>query len=277
MLTIGQVAQCTGFSASTLRYYEDLGLVVPTARTTAGYRMYDGAALTRLGFIARAKRLGCSLQEIADLLDVWDGRQCAPVQRRLLDLVSEKIRATQHQIGELGAFAAQLRNAAARMTVPPVDGACGPGCACLAPEMAPAPADAPIACTLAPDELPTRRARWEAMLANGRTHASAPGGRLRIEFDEGIDVGELARLLDDEQRCCAFLTFALTIHARGVTLEVDAPHEAAAIVGALFGQLGQKPRARSSHALRPGEVVEPARDVVRAECDALDQVVRAIR
>jgi DNA-binding transcriptional MerR regulator len=75
-----------------LRYYEDLGLVAPSARTKAGYRVYDDQALTRLAFIARAKQLGCSLDEVTDLLRIWDGEQCGPVQRRFHELVTEKSR-----------------------------------------------------------------------------------------------------------------------------------------------------------------------------------------
>jgi DNA-binding transcriptional MerR regulator len=83
--TIGQVAERSGFSASALRYYEELGLIAPAARTEAGYRLYDDRALSRLAFVARAKQLGCSLNEITDLLSVWDGEQCGPVQRRFHD------------------------------------------------------------------------------------------------------------------------------------------------------------------------------------------------
>ena len=130
-LTIGQVAERTGFSTSALRYYEGLGLVTPTTRTEASYRVYDDDAVTRLGFIARAKQLGCSLDEIRDLLGMWDRDRCAPVQRRFHELVTEKIHATQQQIVELIAFASQLQTAAAHLGGPSMDGPCGDDCACL--------------------------------------------------------------------------------------------------------------------------------------------------
>ncbi len=57
----------SGFSASALRYYEGIGLVAPSTRTDAGYRLYDDRSLARLGFISRAKKLDCSLEEIIDL------------------------------------------------------------------------------------------------------------------------------------------------------------------------------------------------------------------
>ena len=68
---IAEVADRTGFSTPTLRYYEEIGLLPPAERTPAGYRVYDDRAVARLRFVARAKQLGCSLEEIADLADAW--------------------------------------------------------------------------------------------------------------------------------------------------------------------------------------------------------------
>ena len=68
---IAEVAQRSGFTPATLRYYEDLGLLAPAGRTDAGYRLYDDTSLDRLRFISRAKQLSCSLDEIADLAKVW--------------------------------------------------------------------------------------------------------------------------------------------------------------------------------------------------------------
>jgi DNA-binding transcriptional MerR regulator len=129
---IGELAERSGFSASALRYYEDIGLVVPASRTASGYRVYDDGAVTRLTFIARAKQLGCTLEEIADLMDVWDGEECQPVQRRLHDLVTGKLDETQRRIDELTALADQLRDAAARLGGPAPDGPCSDDCACSA-------------------------------------------------------------------------------------------------------------------------------------------------
>src|SRR4029079_4289209 len=78
--TIGEAAERSGFSASALRYYEGIGLVQPSNRTDAGYRLYDDRALGRLAFIGRAKQLGCTLEEIIDLVSIWDGERCGPVQ-----------------------------------------------------------------------------------------------------------------------------------------------------------------------------------------------------
>ena len=130
--TIGEAAERSGFSASALRYYEGIGLVMPATRTAAGYRLYDDAALSRLTFIARAKELGCSLEEITDLVGIWDGERCGPVQVRFHDLVTAKLAATQRRIDELTALAEQLRHAARQLAAPPSDGPCSEACACLA-------------------------------------------------------------------------------------------------------------------------------------------------
>ena len=130
--TIGEIAHRTGFATSALRYYEGIGLVVPASRTAAGYRIYDDHALDRLAFIARAKQLGCSLEEITDLVDIWDGNRCGPVRRTFHDLVTTKLADAERQIAELTALAEQLRFAATQLSGPAVDGPCEESCACLA-------------------------------------------------------------------------------------------------------------------------------------------------
>lgn len=129
--TIGEVADRTGFSASALRYYEDIGLVEPAARTDAGYRLYDDMAFTRLAFIGRAKQLGCTLEEITDLVGIWDGERCGPVQRQFHELVTTKLAEADHQIAELTALRDQLQDAAAQLSEPAPDGPCDETCACM--------------------------------------------------------------------------------------------------------------------------------------------------
>lgn len=137
--TIGETAERSGFSASALRYYEGIGLVEAPSRTAAGYRLYDDDTLARLSFIARAKQLACSLEDITDLVGIWDGQRCGPVQRRFHDLVTDKLVETQRQIAELTALADQLRHAALQLSGPAVDGPCDANCACSALEAGPTP------------------------------------------------------------------------------------------------------------------------------------------
>jgi MerR family copper efflux transcriptional regulator len=71
-ITIGKLAAETGHAVETLRYYERRGLIVPMERTPSGYRLYRPETARRLHFIRRAKDLGFSLEEIAELLSLSD-------------------------------------------------------------------------------------------------------------------------------------------------------------------------------------------------------------
>jgi DNA-binding transcriptional MerR regulator len=243
--TIGEVADRTGFSASALRYYEGIGLVAPAARTGAGYRVYDDRTLARLAFIARAKQLGCSLDEIADLVGIWDGERCAPVQRRFHDLVTDKLGDAQRQIGELTELTAQLRTAAAQLAGLASDGPCGPDCACLTDTAATTsvnaaleakPEEPAIACTLDAGAMADRLADWRRLLDRASSQTTTTDGALRVEFDDDLRVGDLAELVAAEQHCCAFFSFAITVDQRGIGLEARAPGGTEEIVASLFGE-----------------------------------------
>jgi MerR family mercuric resistance operon transcriptional regulator len=67
-LTIGALAAAGGVNVETIRYYERRGLLPAPDRSGAGYRQYRAEDLWRLGFIRRAKGLGFTLAEIAELL-----------------------------------------------------------------------------------------------------------------------------------------------------------------------------------------------------------------
>jgi len=242
--SIGEVAERSGFSASALRFYEGIGLVTPASRTDAGYRVYDDGTLSRLAFIARAKQLGCSLEEIGDLASIWDGDSCGPVQRRFHDLVTAKLADAQRQVTELTAWTTQLHRAAAQLTGAPADGPCDEGCACVTEsELPPPPAtpvsgddSPPIACTLPPRVVPERLAEWQAVLARARTRTIREDGALRVDLPRDVALDELARLVAAEQACCAFFAFTITVDARGVGLEVRAPGGATDLVRSVFGE-----------------------------------------
>jgi MerR family transcriptional regulator, copper efflux regulator len=257
---IAEVAQRSGFTPATLRYYEDIGLMAPAGRTDAGYRLYDETSLERLRFIARAKQLGCSLDEIADLATAWGGGRCAPVQERLRATVEAKVGAAHAQIAELTSLAAELQRAAATLSTQPVDGPCDDTCGCTTDTAVPTmptsvplvakaaatatgPDDvAPIACTLNGGDMATRLDEWNALLAGNEdmlggvtARRALDDGGLRLEFGPGADVTEIARLAAAEQECCRFFRFALLIDDRGVALEVHAPPDGEPVLAALFG------------------------------------------
>ena len=65
---IGQLAEETGFSIQTIRYYESLGLLPAPDRSDSGYRKYDESYLQHINFIKNAKNMGFSLDEIKELI-----------------------------------------------------------------------------------------------------------------------------------------------------------------------------------------------------------------
>ncbi|MEJ2346673.1 MAG: heavy metal-responsive transcriptional regulator [Gammaproteobacteria bacterium] len=88
-LTIGKLARKIGVGASTLRYYERVGLIAPDHRTESGYRLYQPDTVQRLRFIRRAQALGFSLEDIAELLALSDNPQAQAAQVK--QITEEKI------------------------------------------------------------------------------------------------------------------------------------------------------------------------------------------
>lgn len=71
-LTIGRVAAKTGVKVPTIRYYEQIGLMPEPERSAGNQRVYEGQAVKRLSFIAHARQLGFSLEQIRQLLNLSD-------------------------------------------------------------------------------------------------------------------------------------------------------------------------------------------------------------
>lgn len=71
-MQIGEVAERTGLSLRTIRHYEEVGLIVPSARSKGGFRLYTEADVGRLMVIRRMKPLDFSLEEMRDLLEITD-------------------------------------------------------------------------------------------------------------------------------------------------------------------------------------------------------------
>ncbi len=98
-LTIGKIAQGAGIGVETVRYYEREKLLPKPARDpSSGYRLYPPSTIARLQFIARAKRLGFTLRETRELLDLRRASvDCGNVRSR----AHEKIIQVREKIAEL--------------------------------------------------------------------------------------------------------------------------------------------------------------------------------
>jgi DNA-binding transcriptional MerR regulator len=96
---IGEVAQRTGLSIDTIRFYEKQSLLSVPKRTAAGYRLYEQPEIERLQFISRAQGLGFSLQEIHELLLIEGGTESSCLHVR--DLIAAKIAQVREKMAEL--------------------------------------------------------------------------------------------------------------------------------------------------------------------------------
>jgi DNA-binding transcriptional MerR regulator len=95
--TVGQVADLAGVTVRTLHHYDEIGLLTPSDRTSAGYRRYDEADLDRLQQILLYRELGFALEEIAAILD--DPAVVARIHlRRQRDLLRERISRLQRMV-----------------------------------------------------------------------------------------------------------------------------------------------------------------------------------
>lgn len=99
--TVGQLAEVTGLSKVTIRYYERCQLLPKAARQASGYRMYPGSILSRIRFIKNAKLVGFTLPEIKKLLTLLAQEKTTSQQikhntQQKLNELEEKIIAMQH-------------------------------------------------------------------------------------------------------------------------------------------------------------------------------------
>ncbi|MBN3889838.1 MAG: heavy metal-responsive transcriptional regulator [Nostoc sp. JL31] len=107
LLLIGQVTDLTGIPIRTIRYYESLGLINSLRRTEGGFRQFSLDVLTRLAFIKRAQNLGLSLEEIGNILHVYDQGQtpCGEIKEKL----EEKVLQIDRQIDQLLTLRSEIK------------------------------------------------------------------------------------------------------------------------------------------------------------------------
>jgi DNA-binding transcriptional MerR regulator len=103
---ISELAERVGVPTSTVRYYERIGLLGRPARTGSGYRDYGEDSATLLLFVYRARRMGLSCEQVAELLPVWGGMDCVATQQRVRSLIDDKQVEIADRIVGLQEFAA---------------------------------------------------------------------------------------------------------------------------------------------------------------------------
>ena len=145
-MRISELAESAGVPASTVRYYERVGLMGLPDRTASGYRDYGEDAAARLLFIARARRLGLSCEQVAELIPVWAGANCAAAHDRVARLIEEKQAEIADRVADLRQFSAQLDAVRATLEAESPPRACRADLSCCVPESA----GVPVAIELTP-------------------------------------------------------------------------------------------------------------------------------
>jgi DNA-binding transcriptional MerR regulator len=263
---ISQLAERAGVPATTLRFYESAGLL-PAGRTASGYRIYGEDAIERLGFIGAAKRLGLSLEEIAELLEVWETGPCADVRDEMRERLVARISEAERRAAELAAFTAAVHRAVDHLdALPDRSERCGAECCPPSADQSdeqlrvgarrsalisgcPPSLDqsdqqpartaeierwrtAPVACSLSSlGERDERAAQWTALLVGASRTRISDGVRLTLPAERAARIAELAAA---EQRCCPFFGFRLELDGPVLHFEVRAQSDGMDLLNALF-------------------------------------------
>lgn len=111
-MNIGEAARACGISSKMIRHYEAIGLLPPSFRNDSGYRVYFENDLHTLRFIGTARSLGFSLEEIRQLVSLWQDKNRTSADVKAL--VTEHIEALNEKIAELTDMRNALKNLAHR-------------------------------------------------------------------------------------------------------------------------------------------------------------------
>jgi DNA-binding transcriptional MerR regulator len=130
----GQVAAAAGVNIETLRYYERRGLLAEPARSPGGHRLYPDEAVTVLRVIKAAQRLGFTLAEVADLLELGRHRHGRRVDAGLQQRARKKLVEVEERMADLATIRDNLTAA--------LDAGCDDLLACASADCCPIPFEA---------------------------------------------------------------------------------------------------------------------------------------
>lgn len=108
-MNIGTLADSTGLTTKTIRYYESIGVLPEPRREANGYRSYDSGSVDRIGFVRDAQAAGLALIEIQTILELRDegestcGHVVASLEAHMIDLdrQMEDLQRTQTRLGHI--------------------------------------------------------------------------------------------------------------------------------------------------------------------------------
>ncbi len=98
-LNIGQAARESGVSAKMIRHYETIGLLNEPRRTDAGYRVYEDVDIHRLRFIRQSRNLGFPIEQIKELLGLWQNQR--RTSKKVKELALKHLAELDERIREL--------------------------------------------------------------------------------------------------------------------------------------------------------------------------------
>jgi DNA-binding transcriptional MerR regulator len=130
-LRSGELAEAAGVNQQTLRYYERRGLLAEPQRSPGGHRLYPAEALTLLRVIKTAQRLGFSLDEVAELVDLGTHRHSRRPPAGLQGRARAKLADIETKIDDLQIIATSLRSA--------IDAGCDDLATCATTDCCPLP------------------------------------------------------------------------------------------------------------------------------------------
>lgn len=107
-MNIGEAAKASGVSAKMIRHYESVGLFPEASRTDSGYRQYGDKEISTLRFIRRSRDLGFSIEQIRELLGLWQNRRRP--SRQVKALAQAHIEELDAKLKELQAMKATLEH-----------------------------------------------------------------------------------------------------------------------------------------------------------------------
>lgn len=128
-MTIGALAQASGATVPTIRYYESIGLLPLARRSDKAQRLYEPSAIQRVAFVRRCRDFGFSIDQVRQLVALADapGLPCKEVR----DLAAEQLTAARARLAELQALEAALQSAVSGCDATCSDG-CAPDCSIVA-------------------------------------------------------------------------------------------------------------------------------------------------
>ena len=109
LLQVGDIAKATGKTVRAIHLYEELGLLMPSARSKGRYRLYDQASVARIRWIGKLHDLGLSLAQIQQIVSTWEASPSAPeAMARIREIYQQKLEETRAQIARLASLEGEL-------------------------------------------------------------------------------------------------------------------------------------------------------------------------